>query len=1235
MEIRNNSTVVSNAQHTVTISSEHAGHLALMLSRNAYSKPASAFREVYLNARESHQKAVLDGKNPGAIDIQLPAPRQGMADLWVSDECVSFENFRSKIPALLSIHSETVHGNSDSEPVVIDSQHGATWAAVTEDSFVLGDKYGFAVASDSRAHHRSVVVRDYGAGMSREEIVSLVGGVGNSTKRGDNTFGGGFGIGSLAPLYVSDVIHIRSWNNGMHTYAIVAASGGNVSVTIAAHRAYDEAVEKSGVEVSFTLRDDVDVDAFSVEALMYLAGFGVSEKFNVVAVSPAGSNIAVVRQGLSLVLSAREVLGDPANGHARLHAAHPLNHADPTSHPALELYAAFANNTLSAQVARGGSASGSLWNKTFVIVRIDGCIYRLDNPERVAAAFGMMTPQALAMLTTIDSLVCEDRPEMAGAGIVDRALEVIRPDDSHVRVVVIDIPVGRADVVANSRENVTVDFTDEEICDFVDSATRNIVDHCEQLVSEECADVISMATAMITSDISDEAGNTVIDMLKQVDESGVFITRIRELRARERKNVTAAFDAYVRALMELGYGREHQVAVELENFHGGSASIYVIDPRMTAGFATRENPIVSFKRPNDRDRELGLDSGWLPVDLGFGVVAYISPLIRRALPHESGRPDYCGMCVQLRLEEHDLCLIDTLAKDVDRRVLFVSDDAKLSEYMDEMFAGRCEQKLQNNVLRRIHADHSSARIPSALAMARVAHEAGHDSALGRHGNNANMRVIAQSMEKVARAAGLAYDSEVLYQKDLAPLFHRASVKKVEKHLGHSTADLALAIVPAKDIDRYLSLHGHKKKDADTNPWSAITVVDDEIVCDTGASGLVPNVYLHTHRELRVPNNELVIAVIAREGGAQRETLLRRALIAQTTVNMARSLPSNTLVVVVTARTAQARKNITHSDVEAALVGRGIDRSRIVVCDLGDDQARIATQPVVVDYLTNHTRYSTNYREKFEQAVEEIVEDIALRSFRSLPRDWHTTATVDGVTILDELVDSLRARILVQPQMNSTACRQISPVSAAKTGAWNLAARAADIVSIASLGSTDEPLCDEIIEQARKVVDTDNERILAAYVLATWIIHAMSNTSGSYLRDTDTQLFASSGVSASGKYALADPLKAIGDTCADAHHTALGAAAGDEGAATEFLQSVCSEENFGAHGRGTADLFIYITTRLAASAATMAASPRAYAVHGLFSPESTPSGDDKEREAVENIFHATQQFYASFSHNPLA
>ena len=90
-------------------------------------------------------------------------------------------------------------------------------------------------------------VRDFGTGLSPERMNTIYGMVGGSTKSDTNEFIGGFGIGRLSGLALSDEVSVVSYYNGRKYDYVLSKSGGSVSFFLKNEQATDQ---PNGVEVS-------------------------------------------------------------------------------------------------------------------------------------------------------------------------------------------------------------------------------------------------------------------------------------------------------------------------------------------------------------------------------------------------------------------------------------------------------------------------------------------------------------------------------------------------------------------------------------------------------------------------------------------------------------------------------------------------------------------------------------------------------------------------------------------------------------------------------------------------------------------------------------------------------------------------------------------------------------------------------------------------------------------------
>ena len=98
-------------------------------------------------------------------------------------------------------------------------------------------------------------IRDYGTGLSDDEIRNIFAGIGISTKRDSNDVIGCFGIGSLSPYSLTDSFTVKSYKNGVcSTYTCYRDEERKPVVALLTNLDTDEA---NGLEVSLTVEDRV------------------------------------------------------------------------------------------------------------------------------------------------------------------------------------------------------------------------------------------------------------------------------------------------------------------------------------------------------------------------------------------------------------------------------------------------------------------------------------------------------------------------------------------------------------------------------------------------------------------------------------------------------------------------------------------------------------------------------------------------------------------------------------------------------------------------------------------------------------------------------------------------------------------------------------------------------------------------------------------------------------------
>lgn len=120
-------------------------------------------------------------------------------------------------------------------------------------------------------------IRDFGKGLSRDEIFNLYSKYGKSTKRTSNEAIGGFGIGRFAPLsYNKDGFTVTSFYEGKKYIYLVYISENNDTKIDEIH--VSESNECSGIMVSVAVSNN-DIQSFADTATSFFCYFNLLPKF--------------------------------------------------------------------------------------------------------------------------------------------------------------------------------------------------------------------------------------------------------------------------------------------------------------------------------------------------------------------------------------------------------------------------------------------------------------------------------------------------------------------------------------------------------------------------------------------------------------------------------------------------------------------------------------------------------------------------------------------------------------------------------------------------------------------------------------------------------------------------------------------------------------------------------------------------------------------------------------------
>ena len=108
-------------------------------------------------------------------------------------------------------------------------------------------------------------IRDYGVGLSNEEVTNIFATFFESTKTGSNDFVGALGLGSKSPFSYTDNFTVTAVKNGIKgVYTAFINEQGVPSIALMAE---EETTDPNGVEIRFAVESQYDFNSFCSEAV--------------------------------------------------------------------------------------------------------------------------------------------------------------------------------------------------------------------------------------------------------------------------------------------------------------------------------------------------------------------------------------------------------------------------------------------------------------------------------------------------------------------------------------------------------------------------------------------------------------------------------------------------------------------------------------------------------------------------------------------------------------------------------------------------------------------------------------------------------------------------------------------------------------------------------------------------------------------------------------------------------
>lgn len=118
-------------------------------------------------------------------------------------------------------------------------------------------------------------IRDFGTGLTKEQLITLYNSYGKSDKNHSNDFIGGMGIGSKSPFAYTNSFIVTSYCNGMKYICICAKNeDGKPELNMAVE---EKTSEPNGLEVSFSVAGS-DIESFKEKADLVYRYFGEDER---------------------------------------------------------------------------------------------------------------------------------------------------------------------------------------------------------------------------------------------------------------------------------------------------------------------------------------------------------------------------------------------------------------------------------------------------------------------------------------------------------------------------------------------------------------------------------------------------------------------------------------------------------------------------------------------------------------------------------------------------------------------------------------------------------------------------------------------------------------------------------------------------------------------------------------------------------------------------------------------
>ena len=129
----------------------------------------------------------------------------------------------------------------------------------------IGQTKRIKITTPNRLNNNKLSIRDFGPGMSPQQMKDVFMSLGTSTKRNSNSFIGGFGIGSKSFASFSSACQIETWHEGTYYNYLCSLVDGMIQLKLLKSNPSDE---PSGLKITLTIPKDVFFDVKQIVKFM-------------------------------------------------------------------------------------------------------------------------------------------------------------------------------------------------------------------------------------------------------------------------------------------------------------------------------------------------------------------------------------------------------------------------------------------------------------------------------------------------------------------------------------------------------------------------------------------------------------------------------------------------------------------------------------------------------------------------------------------------------------------------------------------------------------------------------------------------------------------------------------------------------------------------------------------------------------------------------------------------------